>query len=130
MMRSLLGVFLLSCLCFCGCAARPMLVTPETSNEYNEGYKQGGIDAQGNAAWSLAGFGCGVIGIGAAYTYSPNPPTQALEGRSTEYTVAYMEAYKAVSREKNTHHAIMGMVVSIAVYVLFVTYELSVTIHQ
>jgi hypothetical protein len=100
-----------------------MLITPENSKEYSEGYRQGIIDGHGNAAWSLAGFGCGILGIAAAYTYSPNPPKEALEGKSTEYTMAYMEGYQSKARERNTHHAIMGMVVSVAVYLLLLTMD-------
>jgi len=124
-MRSFLAILLLLSLCFCGCATGPMLMvsTPEESKEYNAGYTQGTLDAQGSAAWSLAGFGCGIFGIGAAYIYSATPPPQVLAGKSQEYTVAYIEAYQSKSRQKNAHHAMMGMVVSIAAYLLLIAMD-------
>ncbi|MBN1350547.1 hypothetical protein JXJ21_14115 [candidate division KSB1 bacterium] len=99
------------------------IIAQESTGTYLDGKADGQRDAMGNAMWILAGFGCGIMGVVAAYIHKPSPPVYALVGKSPEYVLGYTEGYQTKARSRNLWYASAGLgamlVVSIAVLVLF-----------
>lgn len=81
-----------------------------------QGKLDGKRDAKGNPLWILAGVGCGICGAGAAYLMKPNPPAEALLGKSSAYVLCYTEAYQSKARMMNTGYACAGWAAFVAVY--------------
>ena len=54
---------------------------------YTEGRIDGGADAKGNPLWIIGGVGCGIFGLGAALIISPDIPSEAFIGKSSEYAL-------------------------------------------
>ena len=96
-----------------------MVLTPLLAQEFDD-YAQGKIageaDGKGSALWLLAGAGCGVFGFGAALLTAPNPPTQALVGKSSNYVLGYTEGYKKKAKGQNVLYAGIGWVAWIVIY--------------
>jgi hypothetical protein len=89
--------------------ANPILWAQEELSDYALGKLDGERDAKGNPLWFLAGFGCGIFGVGAAYLIKPEPPAHALMGKSSEYVLGYTEGYQNKSRTQNAMYALGGM---------------------
>lgn len=79
-----------------------------STQTFVQGKIDGARDAKGNALWLIAGVGCGVFGVGAAYFTKPSPPTQMLIGKSRDYVMGYTEGFQGKSRETNTGYACAG----------------------
>jgi len=77
-----------------------------------QGTADGERDGKGNAAWVLAGLGCGIFGLGAAYLIKPSPGAGALLGKSPEYVMCYTESYQENAKNKNAMYAGIGCLVS------------------
>ena len=86
-----------------------------------EGWSQGMIDAKPNALWGAAGAGCGVFGVGAAYSWDYQPPAGNLVGKSAEFTAMYTESYKQRMRNESTKKAAIGWGIWLAFFVATVT---------
>jgi hypothetical protein len=86
-------------------------------DEYMMGKLQGQADSHGQPLWFIAGLGCGIIGVGAAYFIKPNPPSGKLLGQTSNYILGYTDGYKNKGREKNTTYACVGWVAWIIIYV-------------
>lgn len=82
-----------------------------------QGKADGERDGKGNAAWMLAGIGCGIFGVGAAYLIKPNPATGALLGKSSEYVLCYTESYQQSAKNKNAMYAGIGCLILAAINV-------------
>ena len=118
-------------LCFLvgACATGPPFVV-SGSNDYAKGWADGMIKAKGDPAWALAGFGCGFLGIGAAYYWDYQPPASDLVGKSSEYVVAYVESYRQRTRQANTKHAVIGTIVGIVAVIMITYYEAQAISNQ
>jgi hypothetical protein len=90
-------------------------------NDCAQGRMDGEAAAKGNAVWILAGFGCGLLGVGAAYLIPPEPPAGDLVGKSPEYVSCYTDAYKSKGRMKNAGNACAGWALAIATVLLIST---------
>lgn len=88
-------------------------------DECYQGKADGERDGTGNPAWVLAGLGCGIFGLGAAYLIKPSPDAGALLGKSSEYVMCYTDAYQEKAKGKNAMYAgigcLVGAVISLAV---------------
>ena len=80
------------------------------------GQMQGTSDASG--AWFLAGCGCGLLGVGAAYFMPGTVPAQYVVGQSSEYIIGYTDAYKKAKGKKQATNAAVGLGVYIIVLFL------------
>ena len=58
--------------------------------------------------WGVAGLGCGLFGVGAAYFWNYKPLGMNLIGKTPEYTASYIEAYKQQTRNTNAGYAMLG----------------------
>ena len=95
-----------------------MLIAQQEGNDYFQGKMIGEQAAKGNPLWILAGVGCGIFGAGAAYFTKPNPPSQALLGKSPEYIMGFTEGYQKKSRSINTGYACGGWAGFALIYLL------------
>ncbi len=93
----------------------PMMVIGQGSDEYLQGKLEGERDAKGDPLWLLAGIGCGIFAIGAAFFTHPNPPAEMLIGKSSEYVLGYSEGYRSKARNSNVMYASIGCLLSIAI---------------
>jgi hypothetical protein len=84
-------------------------------NDYLRGKTDGELAAKGQPAWAIAGFCCGIFGVGFAALLPPSPPTNALMGQSGEYIRGYTDGYKSKGRWKNVGMATIGCLVGCAV---------------
>lgn len=92
------------------------LLAFQTTSEFARGKAEGQQAAKGNPLWILAGAGCGIFGVGAAYFTKPSPPAQALVGKSPEYVLGYTEGYQNKARTTNAGYACAGWAAFIAIY--------------
>jgi len=92
------------------------LLAQQQEGTYAQGKMDGERDAKGNALWILAGAGCGIFGVGAAYFMKPSPPAQALVGKSIDYVLGYTEGYQTKARNANVGYACGGWAAFIAIY--------------
>ena len=97
------------------------LLAQQTMDDYVQGKLDGERDSKGNPLWILAGVGCGVFGVGAAYFIKPSPPAHALVGKASGYVMGYTEGYQKKSRNKNAGYACAGWAAWIIFYLA--TYE-------
>ena len=86
--------------------------------EYNDCHQLGKSDGKDAASglWLIAGLGCGCIGVGAAYVFTPSPPADRLVGKSYDYIHCYTKAYKSAARASNMIYAAIGWAVWITIY--------------
>ena len=61
--------------------AVPLLAQDQT-NDFVQGRMDGEMDGKSdaNVIWIVAGIGCGCIGVGAAYLFTPSAPAAKLVG--------------------------------------------------
>lgn len=99
--------------------ALTLVLTPllaQGSDDYAQGKIAGEADGKGNALWFIAGLGCGILGFGAALLITPEPPTQALVGKSSNYVLGYNEGYKKKAKGQNALYAGIGWAAWIVIY--------------
>jgi hypothetical protein len=80
----------------------------QQGGNFVQGKMDGARDARGNALWIIAGVGCGILGVGAAYLTKPSPPLDQLAGKSQEYVMGYTEGYQNKAKDINTGYACAG----------------------
>jgi hypothetical protein len=97
-----------------------LVLVPDISIAQNceEGVINGKADGSKGAspAWIIAGLGCGIFGLGAAFLIKPSAPASRLVGKSPEYVVCYTDAYKSAARDRQVIYATIGMAVWIIIY--------------
>ncbi len=89
-------------------------------DDYVQGKLDGERDAKASPLWFIAGLGCGIFGVGAAYLIKPRPPATALVGKSVEYVMGYTEAYENKGRNQNTMWACVGWTTWAVIYLVSV----------
>lgn len=94
----------------------PVLSHAQQQSDFLQGKLDGQRDAKGNFLWFIAGVGCGIFGIGAAYIVKPEPSAEALIGKSSDYVIGYTEGYKEEGRTKNTTYAAVGCLTWSVIY--------------
>ena len=92
--------------------------TNTNGGTFTEGLMEGQMMAQGNTAWVVGGFCCGIFGVAGAYLIAPSPPVQMLVGKSAEYVMGFTEGYKNESRKKNAQYAGIGFLGYLALYLM------------
>jgi len=85
---------------------------------FTDGLMAGQMAGEGNAAWVLGGFLCGVFGVGGAYFIEPSPPVHMLMGKSSEYVMGFTEGYKKEAKKKNVQYASIGCLGGLALNLL------------
>ena len=85
--------------------------------DYVKGELAGTQQAQGNVLWALAGLGCGIFGIAAAYLYDPAPDPAYIIGKSPEYAAGYVNSYTAKTKNKNVTYSLVGWASWLLMYV-------------
>ncbi len=93
-----------------------VLIAQDQAETFSQGKMDGERDTRGNAVWILAGIGCGIFGVGAAYFIKPSVPAQVLVGKSSDYVLGYTEGYQNKARNKNAGYACAGWALFVAVY--------------
>jgi hypothetical protein len=94
----------------------------QQTSDYAKGKADGERDAagswsdSGNLLWMLAGMGCGIFAIGTAYVIRPDPPSNALIGKSADYILGYTESYKDHRHNTNTVSAAYGCLITATIY--------------
>lgn len=94
----------------------PVFSQAQQPSDFLQGKMDGERDAKGNFLWFIAGVGCGIFGIGAAYIVKPEPSATALVGKSSDYVLGYTEGYKEEGRSKNTTYAAVGCLTWSVIY--------------
>ncbi len=97
-----------------GTQARSQTGAQSASSEFMQGKQDGELAAKGSPVYMLLGCGCGIIGFIAALVSSPEPPAEALMGKSEEYVLGFTEGYKSKSRSKNIANACSGWALGVA----------------
>ena len=92
--------------------------TNTNGGTFTEGLMQGQMMAQGNAAWVVGGFCCGIFGVGGAFLIEPSPPAHMLMGKSNEYVMGFTEGYKSESKKKNIQYAGIGFMGYLVFYLM------------
>jgi len=64
--------------------------------------------------WFLGGCIGGIIGLGAAYIIEPDPPSQALVGKSDQYVAEYTDCYAEAGGDKQQDQALYGCLANAA----------------
>jgi hypothetical protein len=80
-----------------------------------EGALAGQMDGKANTngvLWLGAGCLFELVGLAAAYLYTPNPPAMRLLGKSPEYVAAYTDAYGEGAKNVQTSNAWIGCIAS------------------
>ncbi len=90
-----------------------------TANTYLTAEQDAEYDAK-KVKWFFIGFFGHILGILIASIYEPTPPASRLLGKSNEYTVSYIESYKAKSRRIQVNQSAIGFVVAFGLGILFV----------
>jgi len=92
------------------------------SLEYTQGKTDGEHDAKGNTGYILGGFLCGLLAVLYCYLQESAPPASALAGKSPQYVMGYLEAYKKTKRSRDASFAWAGYAIGcILNLVLFAT---------
>jgi len=85
-----------------------------------EGTAAGQSDGRANTngvLWLGAGCLLQVIGVAAAYLYTPTPQAMPLLGKSPEYVAAYTDAYGDAAKSVQTGNAWVGCVAAALAWV-------------
>jgi len=96
-------------------------VQPNTiPSDFVQGKMDGERDAKGNILW-IPGGCCIFLGttVVLAYLLKPDPPAQALMGKSSEYVLGYTDGYKDKARDKNATYAMIGCAVTGVIYLIY-----------
>lgn len=101
------------------------LIAQQTVNDYLQGKADGERDgsAAANPLWIVAGLGCGILGVGAAYFITPSAPVERLVGKSPEYVAGYSEAYKNSARNRQTLYACAGWLSWVLIYLVILSMQ-------
>ena len=114
-MRSSLRPFIALALTVAVLAYPATVLASEGEGTSAEGAMAGQVDGKANTngvLWLGAGCLFEVLGLAAAYLYTPNPPAMRLLGKSPEYVAAYMDAYGDGARSVQTSNAWLGCIAS------------------
>ncbi|MBD3274242.1 MAG: hypothetical protein GF372_02970 [Candidatus Marinimicrobia bacterium] len=69
--------------------------------------------------WFGAGCLVGIIGVGAAYLYEPNPPAADLVGKSQDYVASYTDAYADEAQTIQQKNAWYGLAANCVFWVVY-----------
>lgn len=69
--------------------------------------------------WFAAGCVLGLVGVIIAYFYEPEPPAEALMGKSPKYVALFTNAYKKAAKHIQTKYALYGLVTDVVLYCVF-----------
>ncbi len=92
----------------------------ETGGDYMQGKIDGERDGRGNFAWYFGGLCLGLIGVILAFVIAPQPSTENLVGRSSEYIMGYTEGYKSKAKRQQGYYALGGLATLVVVYIVLV----------
>lgn len=104
-----------------------MVATPVAradSSDYLQGRMDGERDGKAEAnqlIWGLVGFGCGIVGVGAAYLWAPSVPMGRIIGKSQEYVAAYTDSYRSAAKGAQAMAAGVGCVAWGLIYALLMS---------
>jgi len=97
----------------------PVLMTAQdAANAAMEGKNAAERDTN-KALWFGAGCLVGVIGVGAAFLYEPNPPSSALVGKSDTYVAAYSDAYTEKAQSIQQKYSLYGFAANCVLWVIY-----------
>jgi hypothetical protein len=71
-----------------------------------------------STGYMVGGFLCGVFGFALALMSKPDPPAEALLGKSGDYVLIYTNCYQEVAKKKNVSASCSGWVAGAAVALL------------
>jgi len=103
---------------------------PKAEDSYLGGYAAGRADGAAEAdktTYGVAGFFCGVCGVGAAALSNPKPGTETLRsvGKSEEYIRGYSQGYSEARKSAQLNSALIGWgigaVVSLGLYFILLS---------
>jgi len=103
----------------------PICAANEGANDLLQGKMEGEQAASGSAIWFVGGFCCGLVGVGAAYVFPPDPPAEALLGKSPEYIMGYKEGYQNKARRKNLMYAGVGYATACCIGIIWYAVAIS-----
>ena len=78
------------------------------SDDYNQGWLDGQVDAVGNGVWVLSGLLLGPIGIILPWVIDPKVPGARLIGKSVSYVEGYTAGYRQKAKPKNFYYSLVG----------------------
>lgn len=116
-MRTLLILVLLFIV---GCSAIPqpqIYANKEQTQQSIQGNIQGALDAQGSAAWAVAGLALGGIGPIAAAVWPVS--SDDLVGKPVEYVQSYQQSYRVKKRNENIKYAAYGWALWAVIYLVY-----------
>ncbi len=99
------------------------LLAQEITSDYLQGRTDGERDGKAEAnqlLWGLAGAGCGIFGVGAAYLIEPSVPMARTIGKSPGYVSADTDAYRSTRKQAQTTGAMVGCLAWALVYSMVV----------
>ena len=105
------GIALILSLCLC---AAPLAAEQESDEsgsmveEYNQGWLDGQVDAEGKGIWVLSGLFLGPIGIILPWVINPKVPGTRLIGKSAAYVEGYTDGYRQKAKPKNFLYSMIG----------------------
>ena len=82
-------------------------------------------DAESDASkllWFVVGLALSILGLLVAYIYQQAPPASRLYDKSQEYTMFYTDAYKAESRSIQVKYALVGFLITVALFILYIVF--------
>lgn len=95
-----------------------MIEAQQTQSARMAGERAAQNDTQ-KELWFGAGCLVGVIGLGAAYLYEPNPPSADLVGKSDKYVANYTDAYKEEAQSIQQKYALYGFGANCVFWVIY-----------
>jgi hypothetical protein len=107
--RKVLCLILALCLCVAPVVAQEGSGGSGTmSEDYNQGWLDGQLDAEGNGVWVLSGLLLGPIGIILPWVINPKVPGTRLIGKSIGYIEGYTAGYRQKAKPKNFYYSLIG----------------------
>ncbi len=86
-------------------------------------------DAESDAnkiIWFVVGLALSIIGLLAAYIYQQDPPASRFFEKSEEYSLFYTDAYKAKSRSLQVKYALVGFLITAALFIIYIVFMFSI----
>ncbi len=75
--------------------------------------------------WFVVGLALSIIGLLAAYIYQQDPPASRFFEKSEEYSAFYTDAYKAKSRSLQVKYALVGFLITVALFLIYIIFMLT-----
>jgi len=97
----------------------PLLLEAQEAQQAATAGERAARDDTSKILWFGAGCLVGIIGLGAAFLYEPDPPSSDLMGKSDSYTAAYTDAYKEEAKSIQTKYALYGFGASCLFWVIY-----------